>query len=279
MNALNGIKEVVESAKSKFADSPLGKKAESFEKDKTKNYDAPLGKDARGCPEKCKTDDNGTIYSINEKLLPNKKYCLNGNVYTTDCEGRIKSLDAKPIKTPENSRDNDAQIKAGGEDRRPDDQGGHILARNLNGDSGNGNLVAMNPIINQSDYKRMENRISDALGEGRNVTVRSELYYSGHSKRPDRIDNKVTIDGRNTVYKFDNNMDNLLKNEMNKNEKAVVKSTLKETKGVISSIKEEYDNNGVFFEKTYDISYKGQDGKNYRTQVVVDNVTGGKQSW
>ena len=71
MNALNGIKEVVESAKSKFADSPLGKKAESFEKDKTKNYDAPLGKDVKGCPE---NNGNWEGERGNSKWIPESDY-------------------------------------------------------------------------------------------------------------------------------------------------------------------------------------------------------------
>ena len=34
-------------------------------------------------------------------------------------------------------------------DRRPSDQGGHIVGRDLNGDGGAGNLVAMDYRINQ----------------------------------------------------------------------------------------------------------------------------------
>ena len=44
-------------------------------------------------------------------------------------------------------------------------------------------LVAMDSRINQSDYKRMENDIKAALDEGKDVTVTTDISYSGDSKR------------------------------------------------------------------------------------------------
>lgn len=95
-----------------------------------------------------KTDDNGTVYLKNGELEPNTTYELNGNTYTTDEQGRIIRCEARPERSPENPRDVNAQIQAGGEDRRPSDQGGHIVGRDLNGDGGAGNLVAMDSRIN-----------------------------------------------------------------------------------------------------------------------------------
>lgn len=222
-----------------------------------------------------KTDDNGRVYCIDGRMQPNTTYELNGYTYTTDEEGRIVSCEAKPTRSPENQRDNEAQREAGGEDRQENDQGGHIIARDLNGDGGAGNLVAMEARINQSDYKRMENDIKAALDEGKEVTVKVEMGYPGDSGRPDKITVTVTIDGKDTVYTFDNNIDGALRDEVPENGRDVVQDKLDRTGGEISSIKKEYDENGNLVETTVYITYTGEDGTNYRTSVVIENNEGG----
>lgn len=220
------------------------------------------------------TDDNGFVYMVDGKLKPNSTYELNGSVYTTDGRGRIVSCEAKPQRSPENPRDNEAQREAGGEDRKENDQGGHIVSRDLNGDGGGGNLVAMDSKINQSDYKRMENEIKSALDEGKDVTARIEIIYEGDSNRPDTITVKVTADGRDTVYKFDNNLDNSLEKDVPENGKETVQAELDDTGGVISSIKEEYDNDGNLTKTTVNITYTDEDGSTRRTKVVIENTGG-----
>lgn len=289
---IGNFKEVAETIQSRFADSPLGKQLQGIDFDNLADNDdvsleayvddvpAELCDDNGGwIPDNTyvldeityKTDDNGNIYCIDSKLQPNTTYELNGNVYTTDDKSRIISCEAKPVRSPENPRDNDAQREAGGEDRKPDDQGGHIVGRDMNGDSGIGNLVAMNSKINQSDYKRMENDIKAVLDEGNDVTTKTEITYSGDSERPDKITVTVTADGKDTVYKFDNNLDGSLRNEVPENGEKTVQDKLNETGGEISSIKEEYDENGNLVETTVYITYKGEDGFNYRTSVIIEN--------
>lgn len=211
------------------------------------------------------TDDNGNRYMMDGELLTCITYELNGNIYETDGYGRIVSCEAKPVRSPENPRDNEAQQQAGGEDRRPSDQGGHIVGRDINGNSGIGNLVAMDSRINQSDYRRMENDIKTALDEGKQVTTKTDLTYSSDSERPDRITTLTTIDDKNIMYKFDNNLDGSLRNEVPENGKEVVQARLNETGGEISSIKEVY--NPV--ETMVYITYMDEDGTNYRTSVVI----------
>lgn len=269
---MNGnFKDVAEIPGLRFADSPLGKQVEGMEFDNIDNTcDSSLDAYASDVYDKL-CDDNGKIYSIDGKLQPNITYELNGNIYTTDEKGRIICCVAKPLLSPENSRDNEAQRLAGGEDRRPNDQGGHIVGRDMKGDGGIGNLVAMDSKINQSDYKRMENDIKAALGEGRDVTTKTEMTYSGDSERPDKITVTVTVDGIDTIYKFDNNLDGSLIEDVPENGKEMVQDRLDETGGVISSLKEKYDEDGNLLETTVYITYKGEDGANYRISVVVEN--------
>lgn len=215
-------------------------------------------------------DDEGNIYLVNGKLQPNTTYKLNGNIYRTDEKGRIIECAAKPKSSPENPRDNDAQAQSGGDDRKKGDQGGHIIGRDLNGDGGAGNLVAMDSRINQSDYKRMENDIKTALSEGKAVTTKTEIEYHGDSERPDVIIVKVQIDGEETVYKFDNNLDGALNKEVPENGRDLVKAILDDTNGQVSSIKEKYDENGELVQTTVWITYTDGE-KNYRTKVIIEN--------
>jgi hypothetical protein len=225
-------------------------------------------------------DDCGKLYKTPDgKLLPNTTYELNGNVYTTDEKGRIISCESKPKRTPENPRDNEAQGDVGGEDRKPNDQGGHIIGRDLGGDSGTGNLIAMDSRINQSDYKRMENDIKNALEKGKEVSIKTEITYEGDSERPSKIVVTVTIDGKDTVYTFDNDLDGSLiekvKETGTETDVEQVQAKLDETSGTITSIKETYDENGNLVQTEVNITYKDENGDNQRVKVVYQNGNGG----
>lgn len=218
-----------------------------------------------------KTDDNGRVYSIDGKLLPDSEYQLNGTTYVTDSKGRIvREHDPKIQKTPDNVRDGAAQRQAGGADRRENDQGGHIVGRDLGGDPGSGNMVAMDGRINQSDYKRMENDIKAAVDEGKEVSTTTEITYSDDSERPDRIRVTVTIDGKETVYVFDNNLDGSLIDEVPDNGKETVKDVAEMTGGIVSSVKMEYDREGNLERTTITITYTNEDGENRRVYVKID---------
>ena len=215
------------------------------------------------------TDDNGDIYSIDERLQPNTTYELNGNIYTTDENRRIITCEAKPTRSPENPRDNEAQRRAGGEDRRPNDQGGHIIGRDMNGDGGIGNLVAMDSKINQSDYKRMEYDIKNALDEKKDVTVKAEMTYSGDSERPDKITVTVTIDGKDTVYEFDNNLEGLLDDIVSEKSPSAKALMDEHPNAHVSSVKHEYDENENLIKTTAYITWTDDDGNNRRTPIIA----------
>ena len=199
----------------------------------------------------------------------NIQYKLRGAHYTADALGRVILCEDTPKRTPENTRDISAQLQAGGEDRRPQDQGGHIVSRDLNGDSGAGNLVSMDYRINQSDYRRMENDIKGMLDEGKEVARKTELTYSGESKRPDIITTTVKTDENLFIYKFDNNMDGSLLKDISEKERAAVDAELKDTDGKISSIRREYDKDGNLIETTVNIIYTDENGINHRTKVSI----------
>lgn len=221
-------------------------------------------------PEKTvRYDDNGDVYISDGKLIQNNTYTLNECRYETDDHGRIVLCEDKPQITPENGRDLNAQKDVGGNDRKENDQGGHIVARDMNGDPGQGNIVAMDQRINQSDYKRMENYVKTSLDDGKAVSRITDLSYSNDSERPDRINTSVVVDGKETKYSFDNNMDGSLLNEVPENGKEDIQIIVDEEGGIVSSIKEEYNENGDLENTIVLITYIGEDGENCRVRITI----------
>lgn len=265
MNEINKPKDVTEVESRKFENCPLAKQLDNgAEKSVDTNYDASVTKEVKKY-----FDDNGNLYLQNGGLMPNFEYVLNNNIYKTDEMGRITDVYAKPHLTPENTRDLSAQRDAGGEYRRDGDAGGHIVGRDLGGNDGSGNIVAMDSRINGSDYKRMENNVKSSLNDKKDVTETWKFYYSGDSERPDRFDVSVNIDGKKIVYKFDNNIEGSLMNEVPEFGKKDVQNSLDTFGGNISSIKEEYNSNGEIEKTTVTVTYTDENGKNQRDYVTI----------
>lgn len=78
-----------------------------------------------------------------------------------------------------------AQRKVGGEDRRRDDDGGHMIGTRFKGASGTENLNAQNRDVNRGTYKNMENQWAESLENGSKVFVNTEAYQSEGSERPE----------------------------------------------------------------------------------------------
>lgn len=150
------------------------------------------------------TDDNGNIYKTNGELNPNTEYTVNGITYKTDSQGRIVSWEGEPGYNPEAERDGEAQTDAGGEDRQDGDDGGHLVARVLDGSPGNENIVPMRDTVNRGDYKKSENEIAKAKQEGKDVQDSGNIIYEGDSSRPSKIERTYTIDGEKRELKVDN---------------------------------------------------------------------------
>lgn len=154
--------------------------------------------------EICETDDNGSIYKVNGELRPNTEYTIGGVTYKTDELGRIILCEGSVKQTPDGERDLEAQKQVGGQDRREGDQGAHIVARILGGAKGIENLLPVRETINKGPYKTMENEISQALDEGKDVSIHVDVKYDGDSRRPSEIAVTHIVDGKETVTEYDN---------------------------------------------------------------------------
>ena len=149
-------------------------------------------------------DDTGKRYKDNGSLLPNSEYTLKKYTYKTDEFGRKTSWKGEPGYNPEAERDENAQVEAGGEDRREGDDGGHLVARVLDGTSGNENIVPMRATVNRGDYKKGECEIAKAVSNRLTVLDEGKIIYDDESERPSSIERTYVIEGEKRVLVVDN---------------------------------------------------------------------------
>ena len=127
-----------------------------------------------------------------KQLKENIVYESKGYYYQTDELGRIKAAQGD-LRLEDGKRNKRDQSKAGYDDRLPGDHGGHLIARIFGGSGELDNLVAMDAIVNNSNYKIVENKWKKALQEGKEVKVTIDLVYDGASKRPKEFNVNYSI--------------------------------------------------------------------------------------
>ncbi|MBR1555162.1 MAG: DNA/RNA non-specific endonuclease [Oscillospiraceae bacterium] len=144
------------------------------------------------------------------QLKPNEHYEVNGYSYDTDRYGRIKECSGS-LHLGTDKRHQTHQAKAGGEDRRETDEGGHLIAYRFEGSGKVDNIVAMDAHFNKSEYKQLENKWNDALKPPRSASVDVDIRcrYPSGSQRPSEFIVRYTIteqDGSeiNQVCRFKN---------------------------------------------------------------------------
>ena len=98
-----------------------------------------------------------------------------------------------------------AQKVVGREDRKKEDEGGHLIASIFDGSGNLDHFVPMRRNLNRSNWKIMENTWKKALDQGQKVQVEIKINYSGASQRPISFDVRYKI-GKNVwkTEKFKN---------------------------------------------------------------------------
>lgn len=239
--------------------------------DSNKMYSPNASFEAQG--HAYETDDTGRIYKVDGKLNPESSYTVNGITYPTDALGRKVEWSGEPGYNPEARRDGGAQAEAGGEDRKPGDDGGHLVARVLNGSSGIENIVAMRDTINRGDYKRSENEIADAKIQGKEVHDSGRIFYSGESSRPDKIERTYEIDGMKKQLIVDNVegsqallndvKDNISSDDYHNLEDRIKDMEADKAKVSVTSVLKEYDADGNVVSATVGIRDETSSMKTY----------------
>lgn len=105
---------------------------------------------------------------------------------------------------PVERRSRNMQLRAGGEDRQPDDDGGHFIAGRFNGPRKAFNHFAQNARFNRGVYREVENGWAKELAAGRRVFVDIIPHYRGSSIRPDSLTIVWTVDGELHERDFSN---------------------------------------------------------------------------
>ena len=154
------------------------------------------------------TDAVGTVYKVNNELLPNCTYKLGKYLYETDSLGRITKVtfEQLDLRTRQGRLPivDSLQKIAHGFQKAGDDRG-HLIADRFNGDNTTANIVAMNSELNKGAYKAMEDAWVEAIKNGDIVSGTIELVYSGQSFRPDSLKVVYTI-GRQLFTKLFENL-------------------------------------------------------------------------
>lgn len=144
---------------------------------------------------------------LGEQFKENNRYKLKesteyitgeGNYrYETDSRGRIVKCSGSLELHDETQRNNYAQLKAGGENRRTKenrdgayDEGGHLIARRFGGSAEIDNIVAMDSGLNHNEYSRMEkdwaSRLEDKTEDGeQKYKVDVDIRCKYADKNPD----------------------------------------------------------------------------------------------
>lgn len=154
-----------------------------------------------------RTDDNGKIYQRRNpeteryEGLPNTSYDLNGYHYETDEKGRIVTAGGT-LKVKAHKGRPTLNDEIGG--KEVNDEKGHLIGDQFEGSNLSGNLVAMGVNVNRSEYRKMEERLSKAVGDGKNVNISIDVKYDGDSMRPNSFSVKYTIDGETFKETFKN---------------------------------------------------------------------------
>ena len=154
------------------------------------------GEEKEQYDSKEKTTGEQKHFFTTYKLKPNENYDVKGYSYETDKYGRIKRCEGT-LRLEEGERNNEHQIRAGGEYRLETDEGGHLIATRFGGSEKVDNIVPMDRHVNRSDYKEMENDWAARLEDGEKVQVMIRCRYEGASERPTDFVVKYTVTDSN----------------------------------------------------------------------------------
>ncbi|SIK00937.1 Uncharacterised protein [Mycobacteroides abscessus subsp. bolletii] len=140
---------------------------------------------------------------------PNTHYNVDERFqYSTDDQRRVDHAEMTYDHGAEpGDRNGHQQRIAGGPDRLPGDQGGHIFGTQFGGPGEAINITAMRDTLNQvgaRDYYNLEMQWRQLAEQGQ-VQVKVDIAYPGDSMRPESYSIETYVDGKlNSTYHFDN---------------------------------------------------------------------------
>lgn len=128
----------------------------------------------------------------------------NGYTYSIDTLGRTREVHGDVKENDAQTRSRTQQARAGGPDRRASDDGGHYIARRLNGPTDAFNHFAQDASFNRGAYRSLEDMWVKATRANKRVRVSIVPVYRAASQRPSLIVVTYWIDGRRNRRTFSN---------------------------------------------------------------------------
>lgn len=143
------------------------------------------------------------------KPAPNTLYNVDDRFhYNTDDQSRVGHAHADLDAGSAADRNGYQQRIAGGPDRLPGDEGGHIFGSQFGGPGEAINITAMRDTLNSvgnREYYNLEGDWRTYLDEGKKVSVEVDITYPGDSRRPAMYAVKTYVDGNlDSVHSFRN---------------------------------------------------------------------------
>lgn len=116
---------------------------------------------------------------------PVQTHIENGHRFEVHQNRTLRVLARPKLAAQSAPRSKKEQLRAGGADRKPTDDGGHFIAPRFGGPPKAFNHFAQDPSINRGLYRAMEDKWAAALKQGKPVYVEIIPKYTGQSSRPD----------------------------------------------------------------------------------------------
>ena len=149
------------------------------------------------------TDDNGQVYRINNELVKNAEFQINGYTYKTDNSSRTVQASGK-LKIPEkHDRIMERMSVVGKGDQLTSDDRGHLIGHQFYGSDKLENLVPQAQKINQGSYARLETHLAELVNTGKEVYVSVTPFYKD-TRRPEAIFYYYSVDGHSSAVFFTN---------------------------------------------------------------------------
>ena len=149
--------------------------------------------------------ETAEVYREGEALLPDKQYEVNGYHYETDHLGRISKAEGQ-LRIEEGYKRNMENVTGyEGQEYRPTDDRGHLIAHEFGGSDRLENLVPMDSAVNErGEYRAVERKLESAVKDGADVNLKVEPKYDGESRRPSDFKVTYTIDGEKEITMIKN---------------------------------------------------------------------------
>lgn len=143
-----------------------------------------------------------------DKMMPGMVYNVDDGafVYKTDKLGRVVETETDLIKGSKVQRSakrgpqtENSKAKGG----KKDDDGGHLIASEINGPEESINIVPMPKSFNRGgEWRQLEEHLKKLQLSGKNVKVRQIVRYKGNSSIPVALEVHIIVDGVITKYTF-----------------------------------------------------------------------------